>query len=96
MHRLFIIFIVALGALIAPLHAFELYYHHDESGQRRDGSKLFDIVYELTELAPTDTVQIFVYAITQSGETLAYSTPSATWGTFSGDSILIDYFNIEQ
>ena len=75
MHRLFItIIIIALGTLIAPLHAFELYYHHDASGQRRDGSKLFDIVYELTELDPTDTVQIFIYAITQIGETLAFCT----------------------
>ena len=81
--------IIYFTLFIAPAFAFELYYHHDESGQRRDGSKLFDIVYELTELASTDTVQIFVYAITQSGETLAFSTPDTTWGTFSGDTVRV-------
>jgi len=77
--------------LLLPLSvgAFELNYHRDESGQRRDGSKLFDIVYELTELDPTDTIQIFIYAITQSGETLAFSTPDTTWGTFSGDTVRV-------
>ena len=66
--------------------AFELRYHHDASGQRRDGTKLFDITYELTDLGGTDSVNIFVWAVTQSNEILAFCLPDTTWGTFSGDT----------
>jgi len=82
----FILLIIALGVCNTPLHAFELSYHYDLSGQRRDGTKLFDITYELTELGTTDSVNIFVWAITQSGETLAYHTPTGVSGTFQGDT----------
>ena len=71
--------------VISNAFAFELRYHHSLSGQRRDGSKLFDITYELYDLGATDSVNIFVWTITQSGETLAYCTPTYRLGTFSGD-----------
>ena len=78
---------IAIMILLLPLlsYSFELVHHHSLSGQRRDGSKLFDITYEITDMSPTDSVKIFVWAITNSGETLAYCTPSGTDGTFSGD-----------
>ena len=76
--------LIILHSTFCILHSFELYYHHSLSGQRRDGTKLFDITYELTDLGATDSVNIFVWAITQSGETLAYHTPSGVSGTFSG------------
>ncbi len=76
--------LILMGVCHTPLYAFELRYHHDSSGQRRDGTKLFDITYELYDLGATDSVNIFVWAVTQSGETLAYCTPTDTDGTFSG------------
>ena len=83
----FIFIIIALGVCSAPLHAFEMRYHYDLSGQRRDGSKLWDITFELYDMAPTDSVRIFVWAVTQSHETLAFCKPDTTWGTFLTDSL---------
>ena len=66
----YIFAIILMGVFITSLHAFELRYHHSLSGQRRDGSQLWDIFFAIDGIADTDSMQIFLTAFTQSGETL--------------------------
>ncbi len=82
--RLLIYFFV-LGSIINNLHSFELSLIDSLTGQRRDGSQLFDVCFKLDDMSSTDSVNIFINTFTQSGETLTCETfvsPSDTGKVF--------------
>ena len=62
-----IIILVLIGA---PLFASSLILDNENSGQRRDGSMLWDIRFAIEGSADTDSLQIYLTAFTQTGETL--------------------------
>ncbi len=61
---------IIMGVCNTPLHCLELILDDTNSGQRRDGSQLWDIRFAIEGIADNDSLQIFITAFTQSGETL--------------------------
>jgi len=83
--------IVLFLQLFTITPAFELIYLG--GGQRRDGSKLFDIYFNIEGIAGGETLCVFITPITQSGETLTCETfisPSDTGNVIGpGDKHII-------
>ena len=65
-----VLLIIIMGVCNTPLHASSLILDNTNSGQRRDGSMLWDIRFAIEGIADNDSLQIFITPFTQSGETL--------------------------
>ena len=76
------------------LLAFELSLDNEHSGQRRDGSQLWDIVFDVEGLDDMDSLEVDLKAFTQSGEELTCVTLSGDYPKIYGSGKKMIVWNI--
>jgi len=75
-----------LYIFLLPVLALAISLEIDSTGQRTDGSQLWDIWFTIGEVAMSDSVNIFVDATTESGEKLNCVTLSGDYPVVYGPS----------
>ncbi len=71
--------IMTISIAVSFLFAIELSLDNEHSGQRRDGSQLWDIVFDVDGLDDTDSLKVELQIYTQSGEELNSATLSGDY-----------------